>query len=328
MYMSAKIVRKGLLLSVACLVFSACATPRFASPHGERLAESNSLLDRQPARKELGAAENLLKSGNPYSAIPRLLRAINKYPESRAGIDARFVLGRTYYEVNSFALAHDSLSRYLERAPGGQYAAEAREMITRLEQDARERYPTRESIEPQAQALRAEIAKGNGTAGTHTALADLLWRQKRYEESAEAYLEAITLFPDLASDEVLRRRVEIGEDGTYTILTPDEVMRRDRESNPLRIFNVTAFPAQRNRRTLAYTRYVVAGQVTNWSSSPLRNVEVHVTLYGFANAVYDTRTQRFGTLQPGQSRAFSLRFANFDDLNRIDRYECVGTYER
>ena len=34
------------------------------------------------------------------------------------------------------------------------------------------------------------------------------------------------------------------------------------------------------------------------------------------------------TLRPGQVRAFSLRFSNFDDLNRIERYDTVGSYDQ
>ncbi len=268
----------------------------------------------------------MLEAGNPYSAIPRLRQIIAKYPDSKVGVEARFVLGHTYYEVNSLAEAYDSLTAYIDRVGEWQHAAEAREILARLEK--RERHPAPGAVDSRIQSLRAEIEKGDESAETRMALADLLWRQKRYEESARAYVDAIRRSPNLAGDEVLARRVEFGADGGYTALTPSELIRRDRENDPLRIFNVTAFPAERDRRTLAYRRYVVAGQATNRSSAPLRNVEVHATLYGFGNAVYDTRTQRIGTLKPGQIRAFSLRLANFDDLNRIERHECVGTFER
>ncbi len=318
----------GLLLTVACLVLPGCATSGAPSAYGGNFADSDAVRNRQPARKGLRAAERMLDAGNPYSAITRLHHTIATYPETEAGIDARFVLGRTYYDVNSLVQAHDLLSAYLERAPKGQYAAEARELITRLQEDMQKRYPTPEATESRAQMLRAEIATGNAAMETHTALADLLWKQSRYEESARTYVQATQQFPSLVSDALLTRRVEIADDGSYTVLTPGEIMRRDREANPLRIFNVTAFPAGRDRRTLAYRRYVVAGQVTNQGSSVLRNAEVHVTLFGFGNVIYDTRTQQFGTLRPGQVRAFSLRFSNFDDLNRIERYDTVGSYDR
>ena len=44
--------------------------------------------------------------------------------------------------------------------------------------------------------------------------------------------------------------------------------------------------------------------------------------------VYDARTAGLGRMNPGESRAYSVRFNQFDDINRIDRYEAAVAFQR
>ena len=43
---------------------------------------------------------------------------------------------------------------------------------------------------------------------------------------------------------------------------------------------------------------------------------------------YDTTTVSVGRLNPGEIRAFSVRFSNFDNIENINRYECVASFQR
>jgi hypothetical protein len=60
----------------------------------------------------------------------------------------------------------------------------------------------------------------------------------------------------------------------------------------------------------------------------LYGVEVLITLYGQGNIVYDSRPWHVGRLNPGERRAFSVRFDQFETLENIQRFECVGSFQR
>ena len=54
-------------------------------------------------------------------------------------------------------------------------------------------------------------------------------------------------------------------------------------------------------------------------------VQIVVTVYGFGNMVYDTNTIHIGRMNPGEIRAFSSRFSNFDNIEEVQRYECMAS---
>jgi hypothetical protein len=114
----------------------------------------------------------------------------------------------------------------------------------------------------------------------------------------------------------------------FAVITPAEVQRRAIERQPLSIINTSAFKSGEDLITRTPLYYVVTGMAVNRSDSVLYGVQVLVTIYGFGNVVYDTNTVTLGRLNPGEMRAFSVRFFNFPSIHRIHRYEAVGTFER
>jgi hypothetical protein len=112
------------------------------------------------------------------------------------------------------------------------------------------------------------------------------------------------------------------------IVTPSEIERRSIENRPLLITNTNYFRSGEDLITRESRFYVVSGQAHNRSDSILYGVQVHVTIYGFGNVIYDTATVNIGRLHPGEQRAFSIRFSNFDNINNVARYECIGTFDR
>jgi hypothetical protein len=74
--------------------------------------------------------------------------------------------------------------------------------------------------------------------------------------------------------------------------------------------------------------YNVAGQAVNRSGHPLEDARITVTIYGMGQMVYDTQTASLGTLQPGETRAFSVQFSKFDNIFNVTHHECVGTFRR
>ena len=162
-------------------------------------------------------------------------------------------------------------------------------------------------------------------------LANLYWEQGQYENAGGIYAELLRHWPRLEEDLVVRRRIARGSNGEITVLTPTEVERRHREAEPLLIYNVSAFKSGRFEGWSATPNqryYNVTGQSVNQSQTTLHDVNIIVTIYGVGFMVYDTKTANIGSLRPGEVRAFSIQFSQFDNIDNIARHECVGTFRR
>lgn len=269
-----------------------------------------------------------MEASRYYEALPRLQQTIAKTPHGNASADARYLLGYTYYKIDDYRDAIESLHEYLTLAPQGKYAAEARALVTRLEKEYGARFPDHDDIERELATARNDAQKHPGSLEISSRLADLLWRHGNYTEAGALYMEIVRQFPEMKRDPLFSERIELRSDGSHTVLTPAEILRRGIERHPLSILNTASFRSGRDLITREALYYAVTGQVLNRSDTVLYGVEVHVTIYGYGTTVYDTATYRLGRLSPSETRAFSTRFSNFEHVNNIDRYECTVSYQR
>jgi len=321
------------LLACAALAAAGCKTPGYyiVAPSGASYTDGGGPASEGTAAKELDTARRRLDAGEYSNVLPRLHHVVSQYPETRAAIDARYFLGVTYYRISGFPDALNYFNEYLELAPAGDYAAACREYARLVEEEIGKRYQTADEAAQRVAQAEARVAADPGVLAYKLELADGYWRGGRYSEAGAVYEEVLSKWPELAYDATIRSRVERGADGQLVILTPEEVMRREAESTPLVIFNTASF---RSGREHLYARsyrdifYNVSGQVVNRSQDPLHQVQITVTIYGFGGLVYETQTVSLGTLSPKQVRAFSVRFSNFDAIENVVRYECVGSYAR
>lgn len=292
-------------------------------------AANNETLRSISADQELAVVKRMIRTGEHSVAIPRLTSIISQYPETDAGRDAWYFLGRTYYEIDGLYNAERSFRKYLELAPDGRYAALSREYAEGISAAIARKY-----TDPAA--LEAKVAKFDGVSepeelATHLELAEVYWNNSEYEKAGVLYTKILKIWPKLKDDAIIRQRMELGPDGNYVVLTPAEVERRYAEAEPLAIVNTQTWRSGRYRPdqydyTNAY--YNVSGQVVNRGADILRDTSVIVTIYGLGGRVYDSQTYQIGRLNPGETRAFSVRFTNFDNIENVHRYECVGTYLR
>lgn len=291
----------------------------------------SNLRDRasaQAAQEELVEARRFLDTGDVSGSIPILLQTIGKYPESAAAVEARYLLGRAYYELNGHRDAIDLFKDYIRLAPEGPHAAEARAYIERLTAEYHEKYLTPEALDSRIRQLTEMLAADPQSLDIQWQLAEMLWRRGNYGRAAEIYMEIVAAHPQYANDQTVRTRVELLPNGDHIVLTPSELQRREAEVQPLLVFNLAGFPAGRDLFTRTRTYYVVTGQIVNRSDSVLYGVEVLVSIYAFGNVVYDTQTVAIGRLNPGETRAFSVRLTNFEYIENINRFECVPTFQR
>jgi tetratricopeptide (TPR) repeat protein len=301
----------------------------WASSIGHGPVGSSHAGDSASATKELATATRMVQAGEFSLVIPRLQQIISKYPGDPKSVEARYYLGHSYYAVGAYNDALRYLNEYIELDPDGTHAGTAKDVIAQLTDDKKDVIPA--ALDVEAAALTAKIADSPDDMALQLELANLYWENGRYEEAGPVYADLLQRWPMLAEDIVVKRRVERTADGQITVLTPLEVERRHRETEPLLVYNTSAFKSGRFEGWPAtgHQRYYnVTGQAVNQSGSQINNVTIVVTIYGSGYMVYDTRTVSIGSLRPGETRAFSVQFSQFENIDNIARYECVGTFRR
>lgn len=323
----------ALLVPVLALFLTGCASNLSGSgthPKRHHTTESTA-RNSSAAVTELIAAQRMIRAGNYSMVIPKLQHIINTYPETSAGIEARYFLGLSYYQIGGYRDALNYFLEYSEAAPNGKYAELCQEYVAGLTERA-----GGEIDEAQAQA-RIQAAEERAqlmpeTFAHQLELADLYWKDAQYEKAGEIYQTILEHWPQLQTDATIRTRIERGPDGRFIVLTPNEVARRYADAEPLLIANTRWFRSGSHRGWSSSSGrdffYHVSGYAINRGAETLRNVRVHVTLYGFGSLVYDVKTVSIGQLRPGEERAFSVRFDDFDNIENVNRYECTGEFDR
>jgi tetratricopeptide (TPR) repeat protein len=284
--------------------------------------------DNYAASNRLNEAKRMVKAGEYSLVIPRLQQLTSQFPGDQAAIEARYYLGLSYFNIGGYGDALQCFKEYTELAPQGENTASAQEYIQRMTQNAPATPAEKDG--KILDALARSAAKPDD-ATIKLELANLYWDAARYDEAGRVYADLLAKWPNLMNDTVVRTRVAIEKNGTLTVLSPQETERRYREQDPLQIFNVSSFRSGRFEDWNATAReryYNVAGQAVNRSERPLEDVRITVTIYGMGQMVYDTQTTSLGTLQPGETRAFSVQFSKFDNIFNVTRQDCVGTFRR
>lgn len=285
-------------------------------------------LDSSSPRELLAEARTYLKQENPAPAVTRLQGLLARYPESPEAVEGHYWLGLAYDQLGGLRDAIMSLDVYLSRAPDGQYAADARARLARLRDSYESVFPTSDEINQRIAALREARQANPDSLDVAKDLAEALWLRGDYNAAGELYFEILERQPSFAETETFQDRIELHPDGSHTLLTPTELSRREKERNPIQVVNLSAFSAVRDTFTQVPRYFVVTGQAVNRSDSVLYGVDINITIYGFGNVVYDTRTYPLGDMYPGETRAFSVRFGNFRELISIDRYDYTVSFRR
>lgn len=321
----------GACVSCGCFFVAGCAsTPESLTPPvGNNPNPSNTMANGGSAAKELAVAQRMIHAGDYSQVIPRLMHVVSKYPETTAGIEAKYFLGFTYYQIGGYRDALAYFNEYLALAPEGRYAELGREYVAGLS-DAVD--GGIERLQERIEAAQERAAVDPTQFANQLELADLYWKNRQYNEAGELYKSIVKQWPQLETDATIRQRLERAPDGSFVVLTPEEVQRRYAEAEPLLIINDSSFRSGKysgwHNLTGRDMYYNVSGQAVNRGGTTLQNVQVIVTIYGLGHLVYDTKTVGIGRLRPGEMRAFSVRFDNFDNLENVNRYEITGLFDR
>ena len=287
-----------------------------------------SAMDEQAAARDLEQVVHMVDQGDTFAVIPRLEQIMTRYPQSRSAMEARYWLGITHFKLGSYRSATNSLEEYQRLAPQGAHRAECQKILAQMADFYSKEFGSKAEMDARIQSLKKETETKPDDIASRMTLANLLWIRGEYAQAATLYEALVTQYPDKKNDGIIASRMEFKPDGSYTVLTPAELQRRQAQAQPLVVVNTSSFRSGRDSFTQQNRYYAVTGQAVNRGEDVLYGVEVGITLYGFGNVVFDTRTVNIGRLNPGEIRAFSTRFDNFENAENINRYECVGTFQR
>ncbi len=284
------------------------------------------------ASQELAVAQRMIKAGEYSQVIPRLMHVKSKAPDSAAGIEARYFLGLTYYQLGGYRDAQLNFNEYVAKAPEGRYAAVAREYLSKLTDEVSKRYLTQEQLKTKISEAQEKVRQQPEETAHQLELANLCWKAGKYDEAGAIYAPLLAKWPQLASDATIRNRMERAEDGSYHVITPAEAERRAAEASPIAVFNLHSYRSGKMgpwySAQIKDTTYNVTGQVANRSQGPVKDVQVIVTLYGFGSMIFDTQTVNVGRMQPGETRPFVVHFTNFDNIENVERFDYTVSFQR
>jgi tetratricopeptide (TPR) repeat protein len=285
-------------------------------------------LRERDARKNLDTARRSMEQGEYAGIVPVLLQTISTYPETSAGHEAHYYLGIAHSRMGSYPDAIAQFNEYLRDDPKGRFAADCRAEAENLAKEREKKSPSLETINTRIAEQEESLNANPASVETRKTLADLFWQRGDYEKAGQLYIALAKEQPELRNDESIRARLEFGPDGNPIVLTPQEVIRRENEREPLIIINQASFRSGRDSFTQEHRNYVVSGQALNRGDSVLYGAQVTITLFAFDGMVYDTNTVNIGRLNPREARAFSVRFSNFDNIENISKFECVASFQR
>jgi tetratricopeptide (TPR) repeat protein len=322
-----------LLLSGSVLIVTACTTvsPSMTQPATPDPTPEAPNFDQSAAAKELTVAQKMIDAGQYSQVLPRLLNVVNRYPSTPGGIQARYWTGLTYFKIGGMRDAYENFEEYLRLAPNGSYAESAKAYLDTLTNPDASGLYTPGQLATEIKAVQRQVEAQPEELAHQLKLADLLWKYGQYDKAGALYAEMLKERPGLAEDAIIRTRIERDADGSVVVLTPAEMVRREAQREPLVIFNTQSFKSGRElgyNSSLRNKVYNVTGQVVNRSNEPLSNVTINVTIYGFGSTVFEAKSFPIGRLNPKETRAFSVPFTRFDNIENVYRYECVGTYTR
>ena len=111
------------------------------------------------AAKEFAIAKRMVEAGEYSLVIPRLQQIISKYPGDPKSIEARYLLGQSYYAVGAYNDALHYLNEYIELAPDGSHSVDAKDFIAQLTEGKKEVVPG--AVDVQAAELRQKYPNRN-----------------------------------------------------------------------------------------------------------------------------------------------------------------------
>jgi tetratricopeptide (TPR) repeat protein len=310
-----------ILLSLS--VLTGCAT----TSQSIQKSSSSALLQQQ-AQDELNSAWKKYNNRQYHEAIPNLLHLLSRYLDTPASIESRYLLALCYYQVEGYKDSIDLFNDYLKLAPQGKYAAESRQHIAKISIAYEAQFPSDTRTKSEITRLENELASTPQSVTLKIKLADQYWQLGSYAQAGDLYVNVVQADPAFRRNQTFNERIDLHDDGTFTLITPKEQTKRSIEKDPLVIINTNSFRSGRDILTATRKFYVVSGQVVNRSNETKYGAEVVTTIFGFGNVVWDTNSYNIAQIRPGETRAFSFRFQNFRNINDINNYECKVTYQR
>ena len=241
--------------------------------------------------------------------------------------------GRCLYRMDDYVDAQRILEKYLEEYPDGMYAKDVKVYLKNMSVIRTSQRKATCSVEDDTKGdiayLEDMITSSPYNATYHYELANAYWKIKEYDKAADEYLAATQIDAALRENELIKQRLTVDDQGNIVPLTPELQRAKERELNPLVIFDTHDYNMRQTRDfySARETYILVAGKVRNQSSRLIRNIVVEVSFYNVHRELLDVRNYRIGSMGPGDVRGFVVKSSFSDDIYNVYSYEAETFYE-
>lgn len=321
--MSRDVLHKTRLLTAACLAASLMLGPAGCG-----------WVRELHIRPQLSRAHEAFEDGDYLLAASRYESLHDRFPEGPRKQQMLYRRGVALYSRWAYHEARNAFVDYLKDYPEGEYAADARHYLEKIEFHLGSNNPVAhealEAAQTDLNALLALLKKHPTDGELLTRIGDAYYALGQYDDAGRYYERAV--MADAVAKETLlkRQRMMVNAEGELVPVTPQELERIEREREPLVVFNTQSYVSRDTEDfNLDRTRfYNVTGMVRNQGSKLIRDVEVEVRFFNRARQMLDVDVVRVGSLAPNEIRSFRAEADKYDNLFNITDYACIprGTY--
>lgn len=281
---------------------------------------------------DLTRADALFDMHQYELAAVKYSQLIRRYPDSAARQRVYMQKGLCFHNerIQSLKDAASVYLEYLEEYPDGVYREEANKRLERIRIIQTDQ--TRESNKRETTRMgdivtaRQVLERDPYNAELHLHLGNLLWEAGEYESAANEYARAQEIDAALQEHAMITRRLTVDANGQLAPLTPELAAAREREANPLVVFDVNDYKSRPpvSRAGVRESFYNVLGKVRNQSARTIQAVEVDILFVNAAGELLDAQTSLVGAMPPGSVRVFRARSTRFDDIHNVRNVDIVA----
>lgn len=269
-------------------------------------------------------------------AATRYRSLSDRYP---AGTDRRQQMvireGLSYYSMRDYHSARDTFLSYMNEFPTGLYARDARTYLKKIDfvlagQSAFDKAALEAVKSDLNQLERLRLQHPNEPSIVY-AIGNLYYEMGDYTKAADNYFKATELDATYSEMHMIQERLVIDNDGKPKPVTPSEVEAKERERNPLVIFNSQHYISRDLSGQMGHEEprfFQVTGLVRNQGSRILDGVVVDVRFLNAGHQILDVASYSIGTMGPNEVRAFVVTADTYDNLFNIVDFETTVRWNR
>jgi tetratricopeptide (TPR) repeat protein len=285
-----------------------------------------------PYRDQRRAADQAFESQQYVLAAARYEALSDLYPNNDSRQDLIFRQGVSLYSVSSYHEARIVFAEYLDTYPHGQYVADIKDYIRKIDVLMSKSTPA-EAVKLAEAKAKDDLDELSKLLAEHPtdwrvleAIGDAHWQLGNHDLAIEYYYKAQSIASAYEERKLNNGRLILNDSGEPIPVTPALLKSMEIERNPVRVYDLHTYNSRNRLNNLGgdIQFFNLTGSVRNQGKELLRNVEVEVVYRDIGSNILDVDYVAIGTLGPGEVKTFLSRADNYDNLYNIVDYDVTA----